>query len=164
MTDAAKPIPGSYWVVPGQLAGGPYAASWIQERALERLARLLKVGITFFVDLTEKEHSPSSENRHLWSRKSLRIETLSYIQSKDAQAPWRAANEGRFTVRLVCSPVHVGRANVALAHFHPFDVSPLAAAWGTPTINGCKPSRRRWACRRPIAASIFATWARQQTS
>ncbi len=73
----------------------------------------------------------SFENRHLWSCKSLRIETLSYRQSKNAQAPSLAANEGRLRSFRSVARFLQGRAIHITAHFHLF-VVPLAAAWVAP--------------------------------
>jgi protein-tyrosine phosphatase len=53
----AGPIPGSYWVVSGQLLAGPYPGSWDEAATRERLRKLLEAGVTFVVDLTEpREH------------------------------------------------------------------------------------------------------------
>jgi protein-tyrosine phosphatase len=49
-----KPIPESYWVVPGQFLAGEYPGAYASEEARSKLQRFLDAGITFFVDLTER--------------------------------------------------------------------------------------------------------------
>lgn len=43
----------SYWVLPGELAAGPYPGAVDGTRAKRALRRLLEVGVRAFVDLTE---------------------------------------------------------------------------------------------------------------
>ena len=59
MTD--KPIPGSYWVVPGRFLAGEYPASTRGEAALtrDRLAAFLDAGFDTFFDLTLVNDLPS---------------------------------------------------------------------------------------------------------
>ena len=53
-----RPIPNSYWVVPGRLAAGEYPGDLNHSKASEKLAGLLDAGIDCFIDLTEEgEHS-----------------------------------------------------------------------------------------------------------
>ena len=47
------PLPQSYWVEPGKLLAGDYPGKKDNERLRIRLRRLLKSGMTVFVDLTE---------------------------------------------------------------------------------------------------------------
>lgn len=50
----AGPLPGSYWVHPRRLLAGPHPSAPDDEAATaERIKRLLRAGITFFLDLTE---------------------------------------------------------------------------------------------------------------
>ena len=44
---------GAYWVRPGKLLAGPYPGERFGTRARSPLRRLLRAGITFFLDLTE---------------------------------------------------------------------------------------------------------------
>lgn len=54
MTERGKrPIPDSYWVRPGRLLAGEYPGAPHDEGARRKLHRLLEVGVTFFLDLTE---------------------------------------------------------------------------------------------------------------
>ena len=56
--DRERPIPDSYWVVPGRLVAGEYPGARDDAEARGKLRRLLDAGITFFLDLTEAdEHS-----------------------------------------------------------------------------------------------------------
>ena len=48
-----RPIPDSYWVLPGLLLAGEYPASLSEAAARDKLTRLLDAGIRSFVDLTE---------------------------------------------------------------------------------------------------------------
>lgn len=48
---------GVYWVQPGKLLAGPFPGAWNESQARQRLRRLLDIGVTFFVDLTEPGES-----------------------------------------------------------------------------------------------------------
>jgi hypothetical protein len=58
-----RPLPNSYWVIPGRLLAGEYpgGADFTDSRA--RLARVQDAGIDYFVDLTEEAELPAY--RHL---------------------------------------------------------------------------------------------------
>jgi hypothetical protein len=58
-----RPLPNSYWVIPGRLLAGEYpgGADFTDSRA--RLARVRDAGIDYFVDLTEEGELPPY--RHL---------------------------------------------------------------------------------------------------
>jgi hypothetical protein len=58
-----RPLPNTYWVVPGRVLAGEYPAGADPEQARERLARLSEAGIDSFVDLTEEGEMPAY--RHL---------------------------------------------------------------------------------------------------
>jgi protein-tyrosine phosphatase len=47
-----RPIPETYWVVPGQLLAGEYPGSWEHERTRPRLNAFLEAGFNSFIDLT----------------------------------------------------------------------------------------------------------------
>jgi hypothetical protein len=47
-----RPIPESYWVIPGQLLAGEYPGSWDHERTRPRLDSFLEAGFNTFIDLT----------------------------------------------------------------------------------------------------------------
>lgn len=48
-----RPIPSSYWVIPGSLCAGEYPGALSDVAARHKLAALREAGITCFVDLTE---------------------------------------------------------------------------------------------------------------
>jgi protein-tyrosine phosphatase len=52
-TQISLPIPDSYWVEPGRLLAGEYPGARSRYEARQKLARFLRAGITYFVDLTE---------------------------------------------------------------------------------------------------------------
>jgi ADP-ribosylglycohydrolase len=56
------PIPNSYWVDPGRLLAGEYPGSVSRSEAMERVRRLLRAGITSFVDLTEEDELPAYDH------------------------------------------------------------------------------------------------------
>jgi hypothetical protein len=58
-----RPLPNSYWVVPGRLLAGEYPIGADYTDARARLARFREAGISSFIDLTEKGELP--EYRHL---------------------------------------------------------------------------------------------------
>lgn len=59
--DLPRPIPASYWVVPGRLLVGEYPGSISRAAAMERLRAFLSAGVTCFIDLTESGELPSYE-------------------------------------------------------------------------------------------------------
>ena len=48
-----RPLPNTYWVVPGRLAAGEYPGAKDPVEAAARLRALLRAGIDHFIDLTE---------------------------------------------------------------------------------------------------------------
>jgi ADP-ribosyl-[dinitrogen reductase] hydrolase len=60
-TDLPRPVPGSYWVVPGRLLVGEHPSSQSRADTMDRLRRFLRAGVTCFVDLTEPRELPSYE-------------------------------------------------------------------------------------------------------
>ena len=59
-TEAAKPIPGSYWVVPGQFLAGQYPLARLGDdsRNDQILAAFLEAGFDVFIDLTRPGELP----------------------------------------------------------------------------------------------------------
>jgi ADP-ribosylglycohydrolase len=57
-----RPIPASYWLVPGRLLVGEYPGSQSRAEAMERLRQFLQAGVTCFVDVTEPAEMPSYES------------------------------------------------------------------------------------------------------
>ena len=58
MSELGPPIRESYWVKPGRLLAGEYPAAPFEERARERLGRLLDSGVNTFYDLTVIDELP----------------------------------------------------------------------------------------------------------
>jgi len=58
-----RPLPNSYWVIPGRLLAGEYPIGIDYSDARARLARFREAGINHFIDLTEKGELPPY--RHL---------------------------------------------------------------------------------------------------
>jgi len=61
-----RPLPNTYWVIPGRVLAGEHPAGLDRAESLTRLARLHEAGIDSFVDLTEKGEMPAY--RHLLPR------------------------------------------------------------------------------------------------
>ncbi len=67
-----RPLPNSYWVIPGRLLAGEYPLGGADETdARARLARLDEAGIDYFVDLTEEYEEPGY--RHLLPARSTHV-------------------------------------------------------------------------------------------
>jgi len=54
----APPLTNTYWVVPGRLLAGEYPGTHSRADTMERLQRLMKAGVTYFIDLTEPGELP----------------------------------------------------------------------------------------------------------
>ncbi len=50
-----RPIPGSYWVVPGKFLAGEYPGSWNETGTRSRVGALLQAGFDTFIDLTRPD-------------------------------------------------------------------------------------------------------------
>ncbi len=61
-TAPPRPLPKSYWVVPGRFLVGEHPGSQSRAEALERLRSLLRAGVSCFVDLTEPNEVPGYES------------------------------------------------------------------------------------------------------
>jgi Protein-tyrosine phosphatase len=57
--EADRPLPNTYWVIPGRLLAGEHPAGIDVTASRARLARLHAAGIDTFVDLTEKGEMPA---------------------------------------------------------------------------------------------------------
>jgi len=56
-----RPLPATYWVVPGRFLVGEHPGSQSRAEAMDRLRRFLGFGVTCFIDLTEPGELPSYE-------------------------------------------------------------------------------------------------------
>ena len=66
-----RPLPNSYWVIPGRLLAGEYPLGADDADAHARLARLDQAGVDYFVDLTEEYEEPGY--RHLLPARSTHL-------------------------------------------------------------------------------------------
>jgi hypothetical protein len=57
-----RPLPNTYWVIPGRLLAGEYPGGADDAEARRRLARLQEAGVDSFVDLTEVGELPPYEH------------------------------------------------------------------------------------------------------
>ena len=55
-----RPLPNSYWVVPGSLLAGEYPIAEGPEATRQRLRQILRAGIDAFVDLTQLGERPEA--------------------------------------------------------------------------------------------------------
>lgn len=56
------PLLNSYWVSPGRLLAGEYPGSMSRPDAMARIEKLLRAGVTSFIDLTEEGELPEYDN------------------------------------------------------------------------------------------------------
>jgi len=68
-----RPLPNSYWVIPGRLLAGEHPIGPEEAQARARLEQLSQAGIDCYIDLTEPDEQP--EYRHLLPQ---RIEYLRF--------------------------------------------------------------------------------------
>ena len=61
MTNLPRPIPESYWVIPGRLLAGKYPGGFEREQVRQRMDSLLEAGIDTFLDLTKAGELPPYE-------------------------------------------------------------------------------------------------------
>jgi hypothetical protein len=54
----ARPLPNTYWVIPGKLLGGEYPGAEAEDDTRLRLQALLDAGVNCFVNLTRPEELP----------------------------------------------------------------------------------------------------------
>ena len=53
MSARPGPFPDSYWLIEGRLLAGEYPGHWQEDKAREKLKRLLEAGVRSVIDLTE---------------------------------------------------------------------------------------------------------------
>lgn len=63
-----RPLPNSYWVIPGRLLAGEHPSSMDRAEARARLGRLRLAGLDCYIDLTEPGERP--DYRHLLSKRA----------------------------------------------------------------------------------------------
>jgi len=57
MTDLPRPIPESYWVMPGKLLAGEYPGRFDMEKSRKRIDAFIDAGFNTFIDLTSPNES-----------------------------------------------------------------------------------------------------------
>src|SRR5260370_8939095 len=109
-----RPLPNSYWVMPGRLLAGEYPGGANDTDARQRLARLHEAGVDSFVDLTEDGELPPY--RHLLPKHAdyLRVGIVdtgvpnNVAQTRELLAALRAALARGRRVYVHCRP-RIGR-------------------------------------------------------
>jgi len=86
----ARPVPRSYWVLPGRLLAGEYPGSTLLHEAYEKTRDLLNLDINVFIDLTLDDHLDPYEP--ILKREAFRQQkTYQYLKLgfRDMSAPSR---------------------------------------------------------------------------
>src|SRR5258706_915359 len=117
-----RPLPNTYWVIPGRLLAGEYPGAADDTEARRRLARLLEAGVNSFVDLTEDGELPPY--RHLLPKHSdyLRVGIVdtgvpnNVAQTRELLAAIRAALARERRVYLHCR-ARIRRRGLAIGWF-----------------------------------------------
>jgi hypothetical protein len=120
--DADRPLPNTYWVVPGRLLAGEHPAGTDAAASRARLARLHAAGIDTFVDLTEKGEMPAY--RHLLPRGThyLRVSIVdtrvpnNIAQTRELLADIQHALDGGRCVYIHCR-AGIGRTGLIVGCF-----------------------------------------------
>jgi predicted protein tyrosine phosphatase len=129
MTDEySESLPhGVYWVQPGKLLAGPNPGSWNENQARQRLRRLLNIGVTFFVDLTEpgemKDYQLSASSEATTLKRDIIYRQLSI---RDMDVP----DSSRMTAILNTIDTAIHRGHLVYVHC-------LAGIGRTGTVVGC---------------------------
>ena len=128
MDENSETLPyGTYWVQPGRLMAGPNPASWNDNQTRQRVRRLLDLGVTFFLDLTETGETKSYQLL-LDSETMLSKRELVYRQMpiRDMDVP----GHDRMTTILDMIDTAINREHVVYVHC-------MAGLGRTGTVIGC---------------------------
>lgn len=131
-----RPIPETYWLLPGRLLVGEHPGSRSRADAMDRLRRFLAAGVTCFVDLTEPHEFPSYEALLPFSTPDGR--RVEYLREP---IPDHGVPSSRETMARVLAVL-----DDALAAGHVVYLHCRAGVGRSATVAGC------WLARRPGAA------------
>jgi Dual specificity phosphatase, catalytic domain len=117
-----RPLPNTYWVIPGRVLAGEHPAGTDRAESRARLARLHAAGIDSFVDLTEKGEMPAY--RHLLPRgtdylRSAIVDTRvprNVAQTRQLLANIQTALEGGRRIYVHCR-AGIGRTGLIVGCF-----------------------------------------------
>ncbi len=126
--DYTESLPyGVYWVQPGQLLAGSHPGAWNENQARQRLRRLLDLGVTFFVDLTESNETKGYDLLLSTEAAALnRDVTYRQLAIRDMDVPDRS----RMVAILDTIDTAIHRGHVVYVHC-------LAGLGRTGTVAGC---------------------------
>ncbi len=117
-----RPLPNTYWVIPGRMLAGEHPAGADRAESCARLARLQGAGIDSFVDLTEPGEMPAY--RHLLPKgtgylRSAIVDTRvpnNVAQTREVLAAIQAALDGGRRVYVHCR-AGIGRTGLVVGCF-----------------------------------------------
>jgi hypothetical protein len=117
-----RPLPNTYWVLPGRVLAGEHPAGIDVAASRARLARLHEAGIDTFVDLTEKGEMPAY--RHLLPRGTQYLHSAivdtqvpnNIAQTRDLLAGIQTALDGGRCIYIHCR-AGIGRTGLIVGCF-----------------------------------------------
>jgi protein-tyrosine phosphatase len=126
--DYTESLPyGMYWARPGQLLAGPHPGAWNENQGRQRIRRLLDLGVTFFVDLTEPNEAQSYDLLLSTEAAALnRDATYRQLAIRDMDVP----DQSRMVAILDTIDTAIHRGHVVYVHC-------LAGLGRTGTVVGC---------------------------
>ena len=117
-----RPLPNSYWVIPGRLLAGEHPSSLDQAEARARLGRLRLAGLNCYIDLTEPGEQP--DYRHLLAKRAEYLRSpiadtgvpLHVSQTQELLAAIRAALARKHGIYVHCR-AGIGRTGLVIGCF-----------------------------------------------
>ncbi len=107
-----QPIRNCYWVIPGKFLAGEYPRNLDETSSLEKIARLIQVGVSAFIDLTEEDEGLLPYQPLL---QRYRIESISHqrFAIRDVSVP-----ESRDTTIAILDAIdlHLSQGNLVYLH------------------------------------------------
>lgn len=117
-----RPLPNTYWVIPGRLLAGEYPGGADDAQARARLGRLHETGIDSFVDLTEDGELPPYHHllpKHVQYVRCAIVDTgvpNNVAQTQELLAAIRTALAGERRVYVHCR-AGIGRTGLVIGCF-----------------------------------------------